>query len=167
MKMGNKAMLRGIILLVSVAVLSACVTTEITTKKAFEGNDRSSLDFTDISVEATPESGASHFILSSLKSLVYSRISAMNLSGDPARLHMVVTHVKIVPNEDRLIVGALAGPNELNVTATVVSKSDNQVLAEFDVIGEFNPAAMGAFSNQEIWTADSVAESLVEAIYDK
>jgi len=80
---------------------------------------------------------------------------------------MVVTHVKILSQGDRLLLGALAGANELNVTATVISQSDDDVLAEFEVLGAHNPAALGAFSDQEISTAESVAKSLVDKIYGK
>jgi hypothetical protein len=57
--------------------------------------------------------------------------------------------------------------NALNVTAIVISQSDDQVLAEFDILGGHNPAAMGAFSDQEVSTAESVAKSLIEEIYGK
>ena len=158
---------RVIFIMSALILVSACTTTEITANRAFEQNAQDNLEISQVTVAALPVSEATPTIESALESAVQKQLAARNVSGKPARLEMMVTHVKILSQGDRLLLGALAGANELNVTATVISQSDDEVLAEFEVLGAHNPAALGAFSDQEISTADSVAKSLVDEIYGK
>ena len=156
-----------IIIVSALLLISACATTEITAKRAFEENAQENLQISQVAVEALPNSEATPTIVLALKSAVQEQLAARNVSGQPARLEMVVTFVEILSQGERILLGALAGANKLNVTATVISQSDDNVLAEFEIMGAHNPAVMGAFTDQEVSTAESVAKSLVEEIYGK
>jgi len=158
-------MLPALFVASALIIVSACTTTEITAKKALDDGVQESLEITQVAVEATPESEATPTILAALEKAVEVQLAARNISGEPARLELVVTFVNTLTGADRALAGALAGPNELNVTATIISQSDGEVLAEFDILGAHNPAALGAFSDQEVTTAESVAQSLVDEIY--
>jgi len=159
--------LPAISLVGALLLFAACTTTTISANKALDGDAADKLEISQVSVEALPESQASSTILAALKKAVEDQVAARNIAGDPARLEMTVSHVKILAQDERLLLGALAGANELNVTASVISQSDDTLLAEFEILGAHNPAALGAFSDQEVSTAESVAESLLEEIYGK
>ena len=156
-----------IVAVCALILVSACTTTEITANKAFEGDSRENLEITQVTVEALPASEATPTIVSALKTAVQKQLAEKAISGDPTRLEMTISFVKILSKGERALLGALAGANQLNVTATVISQSDEQTLAEFEILGAHNPAAFGAFSDQEVSTAESVAKSLMEEIYGK
>jgi len=153
------------IFMVSVLMFVSGCTTAITATKPFERGTQKGLNISQVSVKALPASGATITLVAALKSAVLQQLSVKGVVGSNAKLDILVANAVIVNSSDRAFIGALAGSNKLDVTATVKSQEDGKILAEFDVKGDYNPGGFGAFSNPEISTAESVAEALIAEIY--
>jgi hypothetical protein len=145
-------------------LVSAC-TTAVTATKPFDRNVQHGLKISQVSVDARPGSGATTTLVAALRSAVLQQLSAKGISGENANLFIVISKAVLKSSRNRAMIGAFAGSNKLDVTATIKSQSGGKVLAEFDVKGDYNPGGFGAFSNPETSTAESVAEALVAEIY--
>jgi len=152
------------IIAAALSLVSAC-TTAVTATKPFDKNVQQDLKIEQVLVDAIPGSGATTTLVAALRSSVLQKLTAKGALGENANLHIVISRVVIKSTGNRAMIGALAGSNKLDVTATVKSQSSGKVLAEFDVKGDYNPGGFGAFSNPESSTAEGVAEALVAEIY--
>jgi len=103
--------------------------------------------------------------MAALKTALHQNLANLNNTGKAAKLEVLVTKAQIITAGKRAVIGAFGGSNLLFVTATVRSPDDNQVLAVFDIKGDYNPGGFGAFTDPEVSTAENVAKALVEEIY--
>jgi len=151
--------------------LGACATT-LQVKKALDAETKEQLQVSEVSVTATPTtfmgiaaSNASDAILNALKSAVLSQLSSVNPQGKPAIMEIVITRAQIVTQGKRALLGAIAGANLLDITATIKDKETKAILGIYDVKGSYNPGGFGIFSDPVEATTSNVAEELVKGIY--
>ena len=146
--------------------LGACATT-LQVKKALDVETKKQLQISEVSVTALHSiaSFTSHTLLNALKSAVLSQLNSVKAQGIPAVMEIVVTKAKIVTQGKRALIGAFAGANILDITATIKAKETKDILGIYEVKGNYNPGGFGAFSNPVEATTSSVAEELVRGIY--
>jgi len=125
------------------------------------------LQIFDVSVTAAHSiaSITSDTLLNSLKTAVLSELNSAKAQGIPAVMEIVVTKSKIVTRGKRALIGAFAGSNLLDITATIKAMETKDILGIYEVKGNYNPGGYGVFSDPIEATTSSVAEELVKGIY--
>ena len=125
------------------------------------------LQIFDVSVTAAHSiaSITSDTLLNSLKTAVLSELNSAKAQGIPAVMEIVVTKSKIVTRGKRALIGAFAGSNLLDITATIKAMETKDILGVYEVKGDYNPGGYGLFSDPIEATTSSVAEELVKGIY--
>ena len=125
------------------------------------------LQIFDVSVTAAHSiaSITSDTLLNSLKTAVLSELNSAKAQGIPAVMEIVVTKSKIVTRGKRALIGAFAGSNLLDITATIKAMETKDTLGIYEVKGNYNPGGYGVFSDPIEATTSSVAEELVKGIY--
>ena len=125
------------------------------------------LQIFDVSVTAAHSiaSITSDTLLNSLKTAVLSELNSAKAQGIPAVMEIVVTKSKIVTRGKRALIGAFAGSNLLDITATIKAMETKDILGIYEVKGNYNPGGYGVFSDPIKATTSSVAEELVKGIY--
>jgi len=125
------------------------------------------LQIFDVSVTAAHSiaSITSDTLLNSLKTAVLSELNSAKAQGIPAVMEIVVTKSKIVTRGKRALIGAFAGSNLLDITATIKAMETKDILGIYEVKGDYNPGGYGVFSDPIEATTSSVAEELVKGIY--
>ena len=125
------------------------------------------LQIFDVSVTAAHSiaSTTSDTLLNSLKTAVLSELNSAKAQGIPAVMEIVVTKSKIVTRGKRALIGAFAGSNLLDITATIKAMETKDILGIYEVKGNYNPGGYGVFSDPIEATTSSVAEELVKGIY--
>ena len=104
-------------------------------------------------------------LLRSLKSAVLSQLNTVKAKGIPAVMEIVVTRAKIVTRGRRALMGVFGGSSILDITATIKATETKNILGVYEVKGKYNPGGWGVFSDPIESTTSSVAEELVEGIY--
>ena len=125
------------------------------------------LQIFDVSVTAAHSiaSITSDTLLNSLKTAVLSELNSAKAQGIPAVMEIVVTKSKIVTRGKRALIGAFAGSNLLDITATIKAMETKDILGIYEVKGNYNPGGYGVFSDPIEATTSSVAEELMKGIY--
>ena len=125
------------------------------------------LQIFDVSVTAAHSiaSITSDTLLNSLKTAVLSELNSAKAQGIPAVMEIVVTKSEIVTRGKRALIGAFAGSNLLDITATIKAMETKDILGIYEVKGDYNPGGYGVFSDPIEATTSSVAEELVKGIY--
>ena len=159
--------LQKLILILSICFfVSACATT-LKIEKALDVETKKRLQIFDVSVTAAHSiaSTTSDTLLNSLKTAVLSELNSAKAQGIPAVMEIVVTKSKIVTRGKRALIGAFAGSNLLDITATIKAMETKDILGIYEVKGNYNPGGYGVFSDPIEATTSSVAEELVKGIY--
>jgi len=159
--------LQKLILILSICFfVSACATT-LKIEKALDVETKKRLQIFDVSVTAAHSiaSITSDTLLNSLKTAVLSELNSAKAQGIPAVMEIVVTKSKIVTRGKRALIGAFAGSNLLDITATIKAMETKDILGIYEVKGNYNPGGYGVFSDPIEATTSSVAEELVKGIY--
>ena len=117
------------------------------------------LQIFDVSVTAAHSiaSITSDTLLNSLKTAVLSELNSAKAQGIPAVMEIVVTKSKIVTRGKRALIGAFAGSNLLDITATIKAMETKDILGIYEVKGNYNPGGYGVFSDPIEATTSSVA----------
>ena len=123
------------------------------------------LQISEVSVTADRSVFTSDTLLRALKSAVLSELNAVKAQGIPAVMEIVVTRAKIVTRGRRALMGAFGGSSILDITATIKATETKNILGVYEVKGKYNPGGWGVFSDPIESTTSSVAEELVEGIY--
>ena len=144
--------------------LGACATT-LRVEKALDVETKKQLQISEVSVTADSFVFTSDTVLRALKSAVLSQLNAVKAQGIPAVMEIVVTKSRIVTRGRRALIGAFAGANVLDITATIKAMKTKDILGIYEVKGSYNPGGWGVFSNPIESTTSSVAEELVKGIY--
>ena len=144
--------------------LGACATT-LRVEKALDVETKKQLQISEVSVTADSFVFTSDTLLRALKSAVLSQLNAVKAQGIPAVMEIVVTRAKIVTRGRRALMGAFGGSNILDITATIKATETKNILGVYEVKGKYNPGGWGVFSDPIESTTSSVAEELVEGIY--
>ena len=136
-------------------------------EKALDVETKKRLQIFDVSVTAAHSiaSITSDTLLNSLKTAVLSELNSAKAQGIPAVMEIVVTKSKIVTRGKRALIGAFAGSNLLDITATIKAMETKDILGIYEVKGNYNPGGYGVFSDPIEATTSSVAEELVKGIY--
>jgi hypothetical protein len=159
--------LQKLILILSICFfVSACATT-LKIEKALDVETKKRLQIFDVSVTAAHSiaSTTSDTLLNSLKTAVLSELNSAKAQGIPAVMEIVVTKSKIVTRGKRALIGAFAGSNLLDITATIKAMETKDILGVYEVKGDYNPGGYGLFSDPIEATTSSVAEELMKGIY--
>ncbi|MBT3509578.1 MAG: hypothetical protein HN472_08555, partial [Nitrospina sp.] len=95
------------------------------------------LQIFDVSVTAAHSiaSITSDTLLNSLKTAVLSELNSAKAQGIPAVMEIVVTKSKIVTRGKRALIGAFAGSNLLDITATIKAMETKDILGIYEVKG--------------------------------
>ena len=144
--------------------LGACATT-LRVEKALDVETKKQLQISEVSVTADRSIFTNDPVLLSLKYAVLSQLNDIKAQGIPAVMEIVVTKSRIVTRETRFIIGAFAGANVLDITATIKAKETKNILGIYEAKGNYNPGGFGIFSDPVEATTSSVAEELVRGIY--
>lgn len=152
-------------------LLGACATTT-QVKKALDVEVKKQLQISEVLVTATPGTfmGKTAFyrrdtIINTLKSAVQSQLNSVKAQGKPAIMEIVITRAQIATQGKRALVGAFAGSDVLDITATIKDKETELSLGIYEVKGSYNPGGFGIFVDPVEHTTSSVAEDLVNRIY--
>jgi len=159
--------LQKLILLLYICFFVGACSTTLQTKKALDLETKKQLQIFNVSVTAAPSiaSITSHTLLNSLQTAVLSELNSAKAQGIPAVMEIVVTKSKIVTRGKRALIGAFAGSNLLDITATIKAMETKDILGIYEVKGNYNPGGYGVFSDPIEATTSSVAEELVKGIY--
>ena len=153
------------IIVLLLVVLGACSTSVHVTKE-FNQEDIIKSNIVDVTVRAKHLSGASNVVIGNLRNAILSQLGEVASKGSkPANLDVLITRAKFSTSASRFLIGAFAGTDELYVSVTLKDKKSNQIIASFDVNGDYNPGGLGAFATAEKYTANYVAETLVNKLY--
>lgn len=146
--------------------VGACATT-LQIEKALDVETKKQLQIIDVSVTAVQSIASipSDTLLNSLKTAVLSELNSTKAQGIPAVMEIVVTKSNIVTRGRRALLGAFAGANILDITATIKAMETKDILGIYEVKGDYNPGGFGVFSDPIEATTSSVAEELVKGIY--
>ena len=155
-----------LLFIVMLLSLGACATT-LQIEKALDAETKKQLQIIDVSVSAAHSiaSITSDNLLYYLKNAVLSKINSSIAQGIPAVMEIVVTKSRIVTRGRRALIGAFAGANVLDITATIKDMKTKDILGIYEVKGSYNPGGWGVFSNPIESTTSSVAEELMKGIY--
>jgi hypothetical protein len=156
--------LQKLILILSIFFFVGACSTTMQIEKALDVETKKRLQILDVSVTAA-HSIASDTLLNSLKTAVLSELNSAKAQGIPAVMEIVVTKSEIVTRGKRALIGAFAGSNLLDITATIKAMETKDILGIYEVKGDYNPGGYGVFSDPIEATTSSVAEELVKGIY--
>jgi len=159
--------LQKLILILSIFFFVGACSTTMQIEKALDVETKKRLQIFDVSVTAAHSiaSITSDTLLNSLKTAVLSELNSAKAQGIPAVMEIVVTKSKIVTRGKRALIGAFAGSNLLDITATIKAMETKDILGIYEVKGNYNPGGYGVFSDPIEATTSSVAEELVKGIY--
>ena len=159
--------LQKLILILSIFFFVGACSTTMQIEKALDVETKKRLQIFDVSVTAAHSiaSITSDTLLNSLKTAVLSELNSAKAQGIPAVMEIVVTKSKIVTRGKRALIGAFAGSNLLDITATIKAMETKDILGIYEVKGDYNPGGYGVFSDPIEATTSSVAEELVKGIY--
>lgn len=159
--------LQKLILILSICFFVGACATTLQIEKALDVETKKRLQIFDVSVTAAHSiaSITSDTLLNSLKTAVLSELNSAKAQGIPAVMEIVVTKSKIVTRGKRALIGAFAGSNLLDITATIKAMETKDILGIYEVKGNYNPGGYGVFSDPIEATTSSVAEELVKGIY--
>ena len=159
--------LQKLILILSICFFVGACATTLQIEKALDVETKKRLQIFDVSVTAAHSiaSITSDTLLNSLKTAVLSELNSAKAQGIPAVMEIVVTKSKIVTRGKRALIGAFAGSNLLDITATIKAMETKDILGIYEVKGDYNPGGYGVFSDPIEATTSSVAEELVKGIY--
>ena len=159
--------LQKLILILSICFFVGACATTLQIEKALDVETKKRLQIFDVSVTAAHSiaSTTSDTLLNSLKTAVLSELNSAKAQGIPAVMEIVVTKSKIVTRGKRALIGAFAGSNLLDITATIKAMETKDILGVYEVKGDYNPGGYGLFSDPIEATTSSVAEELVKGIY--
>ena len=159
--------LQKLILILSIFFFVGACSTTMQIEKALDVETKKRLQIFDVSVTAAHSiaSITSDTLLNSLKTAVLSELNSAKAQGIPAVMEIVVTKSEIVTRGKRALIGAFAGSNLLDITATIKAMETKDILGIYEVKGNYNPGGYGVFSDPIEATTSSVAEELVKGIY--
>jgi hypothetical protein len=152
-------------ILVAGFLLSAC-STSVHLTRDFDQKAVHSTSIKAVTIRAKHLSGATRRVISNLKGAILARLPKTALSGKlPANLDVFITRANFSNSTSRLLIGAFSGMDRLHVSVTLMDANTNRIIASFDVTGDYNPGGLGTFATPEKYTANNVAEALVNKLY--
>ena len=146
-------------------MLSGC-STSVHLTRDFDKKAVQSTSIKEVTIRAKHLSGATRRVLSNLKGAILARLpKAAPSSKSPANLDVLVTRANFSNSTSRLLIGAVSGMDRLHVSVTLKDANSNKIITSFNVNGDYNPGGLGTFATPEKYTANNVADAIVNKLY--
>lgn len=145
--------LKSIFLLISIALLSGCVGTNLEVSQSYTADQSDSFSYNIIETDEVSEEGMSIF-----KTRLDSEFSSLGLSNsDPNKIVEIdFKNYYMRHGAARALVGVMAGSDNITTDVIIKDKSTGAVLGSFQVVSK-NPTATGTSRGLIEQHADKIA----------